>query len=143
VNQVSGVITNVNNLWVGWGNGLGVYTFSGGSIYIGALGITTSGSYAINLGGGTIGAYQSWASSLNMSLTGSNGPVTFNPAGNTITLSGALSGSGGLTKAGSGTLELSGPNTYSGDTTVNAGILQLNLAGSNPGSFLQTVHPCI
>jgi hypothetical protein len=42
VNQVSGVITNVNNLWVGWGNGQGVYTLSGGSIYIGANGITTT-----------------------------------------------------------------------------------------------------
>ena len=136
VYQVSGVISNVYNLWVGWGAGHGVYTLSGGSIYIGALGITTtSGNYAINLGGGTVGAYQSWASSLNIMLTGSNGPVTFNSAGNSITLSGVLSGSGGLTKAGSGTLELSGANTYTGDTIVNAGTLQLDQTGSSVGAF--------
>jgi autotransporter-associated beta strand protein len=136
VNQVSGVITNVYNLWVGWGNGQGVYNLTGGSIYIGANGVTTtSGNYVINLGGGTVGAEVSWSSSLNMTLTGSNGPVTFNPAGNTITLSGVLSGNGGLTVAGSGTLELSGANTYTGDTTVNAGTLQLDQTGSSLGAF--------
>jgi autotransporter-associated beta strand protein len=133
VYQVSGVISNVYNLWVGWGSGHGVYTLSGGSIYIGALGITTtSGNYAINLGGGTVGAYQSWASSLNMNLTGFNGPVTFDTAGNTITLSGALSGTGGLTVADGGTLDLSGANSYTGDTVVNAGsTLELGVAGGN------------
>ncbi|MGC9944746.1 MAG: autotransporter-associated beta strand repeat-containing protein, partial [Verrucomicrobiota bacterium] len=137
VNQVSGVITNVYNLWVGWGNGYGVYNLTGGSIYIGANGVTTtSGNYAVNLGGGTVGAETSWSSSLNMNLTGSNGPVTFNTAGNTITLSGALSGIGGLTLAGGGSLELSGANTYTGDTIVDAGsTLQLDVTGSNLGSF--------
>jgi len=138
VNHVSGVITNVGNLWLGGAtpNGYGAYTLSGGSIYIGANGVTTtSGLYGINLGGGTVGAETSWSSPLNMNLTGSNGPVTFNPAGNTITLSGALSGPGGLTVAGGGTLELSGANSYAGDTTVNAGTLQLDVNGSSLGAF--------
>ena len=39
------------------------------------------------------------------------------------TFAGAISGSGGLTKAGSGELTLSGSNTYSGATTVSAGTL--------------------
>jgi autotransporter-associated beta strand protein len=136
VNQVNGVITNVGNLWVGWGNGHGVYSLSGGSIYIGATGITTtSGNYAVNLGGGTVGAETSWSSPLNMNLTGVNGPVTFNPAGNTITLSGDLSGSGGLIVAGGGTLDLSGANSYTGNTTVNAGTLELNQTGTSVGAF--------
>ena len=139
VSQVSGVITNVNNLWLGGAtpNGFGEYTLSGGSIYLESGGITTfSGLYSINLGGGTVGAETSWSSPLNINLTGINGAVTFNPAGNTIALSGVLSGSGGLIVSGSGTLDLSGPNSYTGDTTVNAGTtLELDVTGSSLGTF--------
>jgi fibronectin-binding autotransporter adhesin len=139
VYQVSGVITNVGNLWLGGAtaNGYGAYTASGGSIYIGAGGITTfSGLYGVNLGGVTVGAGASWSSPLNMTLTGSNGPATFNPADNTITLSGVLSGSGGLVLAGAGTLDLSGANSYTGNTTVSTGsTLELDQTGSNPGTF--------
>jgi autotransporter-associated beta strand protein len=145
VNQVSGIITNVGNLSLGAlsAQGYGVYNLSGGSIYLGtnistlAGGITTiSGKYAINLGGGTVGAVANWSSSLKMNLTGSNGPVTFNPNGNTILLSGILSGGGGLTVNGAGVLEMSGANTYTGDTTVSAGsTLQLDVTGSSVGAF--------
>lgn len=139
VNQVNGSINNVGNLDLGiftFGPGHGIYNLSGGSIYIGANGITSdSGSYEIHLGGGTVGAYSSWSSPLNMTLTGSNGPVTFDTAGNNITLSGILSGGGGLTVAGGGTLELAGANSYSGDTVISSGILQLDVAGSSAGAF--------
>jgi len=139
VDQIDGVITNVGNLWISPvdGGGLGIYTLSGGSIYIEGGGITTAtGNYAINLGGGTVGAEASWASSLNMNLTGSNGPVAFNPAGNTVTLSGTVSGSGGLTVAGGGTLDLSGAVSYAGNTTVNTSTtLELDQTGSSAGAF--------
>ena len=45
---------------------------------------------------------------------------------NDKTLSGVISGSGGLTKTGSGTQTLSGTNTYSGATTINAGTLTVS-----------------
>jgi autotransporter-associated beta strand protein len=141
VNQAGGLITNLNALQLGpqESGGFGIYTLTGGSIYLGMGGITTAGgNYTINLGGGTVGAYQSWSSSLNLNLTGSNGPVTFDAAGNSIMLSGLLYGYGGLTKIGSGTLILSGGTSYLGNTTVNAGTLQLNLAGGNAGTFYLT-----
>jgi len=142
VNQVGGAITNVNELRLpttGGGTGWGVYTLSGGSIYLLGGGIVNDGpSYVINLGGGTVGAEANWSSAMNMTLTGSNGPVTFDTAGKTITLSGVLSGNGGLTKVGSGTLDLAGANTYKGDTTVNAGSLKLDVAGSSPAAIRLT-----
>jgi fibronectin-binding autotransporter adhesin len=59
----------------------------------------------------------------------SNGaPVTLTVGYNnsSTTYSGTMSGSGGLTKVGSGTFTLSGANTYTGNTTVSGGTLALN-----------------
>ena len=49
-----------------------------------------------------------------------------------ITSSNAISGTGVLLKTGTGVLELSGANTYSGKTTISAGTLKLT--GSSMGS---------
>ncbi|WP_208300231.1 autotransporter-associated beta strand repeat-containing protein [Prosthecobacter fusiformis] len=53
---------------------------------------------------------------------------TFDAAAGSLTLSGILSGDGGLTKIGTQTLTLSGTasNTYTGLTSVEAGILRLD-----------------
>jgi fibronectin-binding autotransporter adhesin len=60
-----------------------------------------------------------------------NGTDTVDTQTNALTLSGALSGSGGLTKIGAGMLTLTGTNTYSGATSVNAGTLFVNGSTAN------------
>jgi len=64
----------------------------------------------------------SWAGSVTL-----GGDVLINVFGGTFTNSGAITGPGGITKGQTGTLIFagSGVNTYSGDTVVNTGQLQL------------------
>ncbi|CAN5216589.1 hypothetical protein BH11PLA2_BH11PLA2_02650 [soil metagenome] len=50
----------------------------------------------------------------------------------TLSLNAAVTGTGGLTKSGNGTLLLTGANNYSGTTTLNAGTLRIN--GNNSGA---------
>ncbi|MEI8356306.1 MAG: autotransporter domain-containing protein, partial [Deltaproteobacteria bacterium] len=59
-------------------------------------------------------------------------------AGGTLTESGLISGIGSLTKLSAGTLVLSGANTYTGGTTITAGMLQARNAQAlgNTGAVL-------
>jgi len=60
--------------------------------------------------------------------------VSVTAAGAVLELAGGISGVGGIIKSGSGSLLLSGADTYSGDTTVNAGVLTLKSAWKASGS---------
>ncbi len=91
------------------GAGVNVTTGSGGALTL----TTTTGAGTINLGG-------------SYSI---NGGLVLNQSGDG-TVTGVISGSGGLTKEGSGTAILTGNNTYTGTTTVNAGVLQIGTGGS-------------
>lgn len=121
--------------------GYGTLNMTGGELNIGAGGITKTGTqnrYAINLGGGAIRATAAggFSSAFNMTLTGSSGTnVTFDTQAASVTLSGVLSGVGGLRKVGTGTLTLSGANTYTGATTVEAGYVAFTNA--YPGGDLE------
>jgi autotransporter-associated beta strand protein len=65
------------------------------------------------------------------SLFGRGGTVTVNKFSGTDTFSGVISGGTGLIKEGAGTLVLSGSNSYTGSTSVNAGTLGLRVNSSS------------
>ena len=112
---------------------------SGGTIKLGAGGITAAGAYTVALSGGTLTTNEaSWSSALNATVENT---VTFAPeADQTITWSGVLSGTGSVTKTGAGDLTIvagANGNTYTGGTTVSEGTLYLqgqNLGKSSVGT---------
>ncbi len=128
--------------------GAGTLSLSGSSTYTGATNVNGgvlqaaaanvfSSASAFSIGSGATLDLNGFNQSIG-SLSGA-GAVTLGAALLTVgsnnastTFSGAISGTGGLTKTGTGLLNLTGANTYSGPTNVNAGTLAVN--GSIAGS---------
>ncbi|MBU6183111.1 MAG: autotransporter-associated beta strand repeat-containing protein [Verrucomicrobia bacterium] len=81
-------------------------------------------SGTINLAGGSAGA----------------NTITVTSSGHDAIISSALTGSNGMTKAGSGTARLDAANTYTGSTTINAGTLQANAANALGSTTAITVN---
>jgi autotransporter-associated beta strand protein len=92
------------------------------------IGAGTGGSIVFNNSGSAATLTSSQGNhtiSTNVQLT-SNLNATISTG--TFTVSGLISGTGGLTKTGTGTLALTAVNSYAGNTAVQAGILKI----SNP-----------
>jgi autotransporter-associated beta strand protein len=120
--------------------GTGTLTLSGSSTFSGAVnlngGLINASSLsnlgakaALNFNGGTLqfnGVFD--PSSDSRTITFSSGGATLDTQAYNITVANAIGngGAGGLTKNGSGTLEFDGTVSYSGDTTINAGVLKIN-----------------
>jgi fibronectin-binding autotransporter adhesin len=134
-----GALSGGNNLVVGAGGGgtvvlLGSNSYTGsttlmaGTLNIGsdaALGSTTA---ALNFSGAAIlQAAGTLTSPRNVSLA-SGAIATVDDQGNAVSLSGQITGSGGLAKLGSGTLTLPRGNSYSGGTTINGGTVNVGNA---------------
>ena len=113
--------------------GNGSYTLSGGLLTLSALSTTggSGGTSAFNFSQGTFQAGASFSTSLPLALSNSGSGPVFDTQANTLTLAGALSGSGGFQKLGSGTLVLTASNSYSGATTISAGTLQIGNGGTS------------
>ena len=88
-----------------------------------------------NGGSISVAGAQSTGVSVLQSLDLGSVSRTFNVAnvgtGSDLIFSGIISGSGGVTKTGSGTLKYDATNTYTGDTDIQAGTLFIQGASSN------------
>jgi len=130
VSTLSGVISGPGSFTM---TGAGLLTLSGNNTYTGGtfinggvlaiyrdvnLGAAGTG---VSFGGGTLQALASFASPRAITLNAGGGTIDSN--GFNLTLSGILSGPGGLTKISPGTLTLTGNNLYTGGTAINGGVL--------------------
>ncbi len=110
----------------------GANGYSGGTYVYSHAAISSDGNLGIGnvILQGIITFDASYTSTHNYPTVGSG---TFDSNGNIVTLSGAVEDqtgtTGGLTKAGAGTLILTGSNTYTGGTTINAGTLRVGSGG--------------
>jgi autotransporter-associated beta strand protein len=96
------------------------------------LGAASSASANLAFNGGTLQVTGAGSSSdRGATLNAGGATVDITNAAATVTLGGAIVGTGPLTKVGEGALTLSGANTYSGPTTVSLG--SLNAAGTGVG----------
>ncbi|USI76494.1 autotransporter-associated beta strand repeat-containing protein [Sphingopyxis sp. USTB-05] len=121
---------------------LSVNTLSDGGV---ASGIGAASSDAANLvisngarlqyTGGTV------AIDRGFTLAAGQGGIDVANAAATLTIGGVATGAGSFFKDGAGTLILSGTNSYTGDTTVNAGILRAGSARAfGAGGRFMTVN---
>jgi autotransporter-associated beta strand protein len=95
------------------------------------------GSYSQTLAAVSVGTSGGSITGTTGVLTGSS--FTFNnTTGNAATVTAILAGTGTLTQAGTGTTTLSGANTYTGATTISAGLLKLGAAGGATNTPLGT-----
>ncbi|MEY2151550.1 autotransporter domain-containing protein [Rhodanobacter sp. 115] len=118
--------TDLGTLVLGGANTYTGGTFvDGGTLSVSGDGNLGAASGGLTLDGGTLRvtgtAFRSTARTLTLGSAG--GGFDIADAGNTFTVDQALSGSGSLTKRGTGTLLLTGANTYTGGTVVEAGTL--------------------
>lgn len=112
--------------------GTGTLTLNGGAIEASTAPRTLAN--AVTVGGGfSVVGTRALTLGGAMDLGGSQRTVTTTNTALT-TFSGVVSGAGGLAKSGAGILTLSGANTYTGATAVNAGILRAGAAGTAFGT---------
>jgi autotransporter-associated beta strand protein len=108
---------------------IGTGTLTAGLVLITGGAISSSGAGALVLQGNLSANVSPFQASIggNVNLGGVTRTVTVAAGGAGLVMTGVIS-NGGLTKAGAGTLQLSGAsaNAYTGTTTVSAGTLELN-----------------
>ena len=130
-------------------NGTGTLALTGGNVYSGGTTVNTGATLQVGLntsfGNGNVtlnnGNFEylatvtSFGDGHNYALNGANNSL-ITDSGASVSTSGTISGGGGFTKAGIGSLTLSGTQSYTGNTTVSAGTLVVTSPLSTTGTVI-------
>lgn len=134
----NGTVTVGGTVYVGLGSGNGTMNLNGGTFTAGEI-AGGGASSTVNFNGGTLAAHGDNANFMH-DVTSANlrtNGMIIDSQGFNVTLSQALADygeGGGVTKLGSGTVNFTGYNYYTGPTVVSAGKLNV-AANSGGGSF--------
>ncbi|NBQ46611.1 MAG: hypothetical protein EBU39_03355, partial [Proteobacteria bacterium] len=134
LNPASGTVTVTANL-AGAVNltksGAGTANLSGYNAYSGTTTLNTSGGILAITGSGSLSGTSAGVYSGAISI-GSGATFIYSSSTNQTLQTGVISGAGSLTKDtdASSVLTLTGANTYTGNTTLTAGIIRIGNAGS-------------
>jgi autotransporter-associated beta strand protein len=164
INQAGGAVTfysdagatlggggNMDLNYAGGAGSSGTYNLDGGILTVPqVIASSSAGNSTFNFNGGTLkpaassAAFMQGLTSVNLRNNGAKiDTAGFNVTIGQALLHSALAGDnatdGGLTKNCDGTLTLSGANTYTGPTTINAGTLALSGGGSIAGSLIISI----
>ena len=127
---------SAGNLANNLGNSTSPLVFTGGALYYTGANTVFTRGLTVNAGGGEIVTSGGQTLTLATGNVATSGAFTVRGVGNT-TISSGITGTGSLNKAGSGTLVLSGGNTYSGPTNLRAGTITLGVDNAlNPTGTL-------
>ncbi|MFN7340375.1 MAG: autotransporter-associated beta strand repeat-containing protein, partial [Opitutia bacterium] len=123
-------------------SGTATYNLTGGRLNVGVGGINANNTNeTFTAGAATLGALADWSTAKTISLTDAATGLTINTTdaatgvARTLTFTGAFSGSGRLTVAGTGVVNLSAANTNTGLVTLSGGVLRLSNATSLAGGI--------
>ncbi|MEI6239407.1 MAG: autotransporter-associated beta strand repeat-containing protein [Planctomycetia bacterium] len=114
----------------------GTVNVNSGTLALGSAGRLTATPVVSGSAGGVLslgGNETAGSIAGSFGVTTNGGTLTAGGDNSSTTFAGVISGSGGLSKAGSGVLIVSSSQTYTGDTTVSAGTLQIGSGAAAGG----------
>jgi autotransporter-associated beta strand protein len=159
--NVNGGTVFLGNTIIGASGGVGNLNINGGTLSVGTLTVENStgsatnnlnggvelirgayvtkagGTGVFNFNGGTLRAGTNFVFSNLFTTATLNGPATLDSSNYTVTLNQAFTGTGTLTKVGSGTLIVNSPSNTFASISDNAGVIQFSaVGGMTPGRTL-------
>ncbi len=136
--KTAGVNAVAGNITVGDGSGTDILRLGAANQISDSSVLTIAGgaTFDLNSFSETVAAISSASSGSQITL--GSGTLTTGDAG-TNSFAGVISGTGGFVQEGTGSIVLTGANTYSGTTLINSGTLQLGTNGSIASSSIVTI----
>ncbi|MEY2493084.1 MAG: hypothetical protein QOH24_2035 [Verrucomicrobiota bacterium] len=116
----------------------GANTINGGTVVVNGVSSLGATSAGVTLNAGTLEVSAGYSTSRVFTLGNAASTFQIDPA-QTFTVTSVIGGTGALNKTGTGIMVLSGANTYTGATNINAGTLKEGAANVIPNTSAVTV----